>query len=76
MKKRISRRNGLGRASVARRPIHSMAGGLLLIGVVAVIGCGDNSTVVPSEDEGLIEAPVEEEGGQGTQEFSSDRKAE
>jgi hypothetical protein len=53
-----------------------MAGSCLLVaGLAMASGCGDSSSGVPSEEEGLIVAPVEDESGQGNQEFTSERKA-
>ena len=75
MRKRTCSRSRLGRSSVARRSMLSMASWLAVGALALPMGCGDSSTNVPSEDEGLIEAPVEQEGGEGTQELTSDRKA-
>lgn len=76
MKKRICGLSRLTCVPVSRCQRRWLAGWLLCVSLGVAIGCGDNSAGVPAEEEGLIEFPVEEGEGQGTQEFTSERKAE
>lgn len=73
MRKRICNRSSAGRTRLAMRAFEV---GLIVGSLGAFSGCGDSSSGVPSDDEGLIEVPVEDGSGEGNVEFTSERKAE
>ncbi len=77
MRKRICDHSRQGSSSPANARVFLAAGVGLLIGSLALaVGCGESSTGLPAEEDGLIEAPIEDDSGQGTHELTSKRKIE